>query len=77
MAKHFTCNRPIKHDGKRYETGDPIQLEKPAAEPLLARGAIAEPKPAKKAAGAKDDPGGEPRAGDQSGPGEPSGGAQA
>ncbi len=48
MAKKtYTTTRAVKHDGKHYDEGQPIDLEDSDAEPLLARGAIVAKLPAK------------------------------
>lgn len=51
MAKNTNTERrtyevlsPVDHDRERYNIGEPIELMQADAEPLLACGAIAEPK---------------------------------
>lgn len=39
-AKKYTANRPIEHNGKRFEEGETIELEDLHATPLLERGAV-------------------------------------
>lgn len=47
MAKRkYDIVEPVEHDGERFETGQ-IELAEVDAEPLLAVGAIAEPKKGK------------------------------
>jgi len=40
----YEVRSPVDHDLKRYEIGSPISLDAEAAAPLLACGAIADPK---------------------------------
>ena len=46
----YTCCSTVRHDGKRYQSGETLNLSAPQAEPLLALGAIA-PTTATKATG--------------------------
>lgn len=39
-ATGYVCLEPIKHKGKRYQIGDPIELTKAESEPLLKQQAI-------------------------------------
>ena len=47
----YTCRSNVRHDGKRYSSGERLNLSAGEAEPLLALGAIA-PATATKATGA-------------------------
>ena len=46
----YTCRSVVRHDGKRYASGETLTLSAAQAEPLLALGAIA-PTTATKATG--------------------------
>jgi hypothetical protein len=59
MAKKtYTCTRRVEHDGKPHEEHEQISLEDEHAKPLLACGAIVEPKKSKAPKGDDDNKGG-------------------